>query len=430
MNESKTLNEVIIVNSSLGNLINLNANEIFSEFKELVSSTNAEIIDEFNFHQNTINAKYFIGKGKLEEIKNTLIQHNCSLVIFNHDLSPSQERNIESFLNSRVLDRTGLILDIFARRASSHIGKMQVELAQLSHLSTRLVRGWSHLERQKGGIGLRGPGETQLETDRRLVSNRIKSIKKRLIKSHQQKNLNRYSRKKGRNHIVGIVGYTNAGKTTLFNQLTGSNEFEADKMFATLDTVTRKNLTPGSESIIYIDTVGFISDLPTSLIESFKATLDDLKSADLLLHVVDINDRAFENKVFEVNKILVDIGAEDIPQIFVKNKVDLVEKIDFEINNVVNSVNVSAKEGIGIELLKDLVSSHANRGLFKGKLFIDFKNPNIRAKCFKTAKIIKEISTNTGWEIELIIGNYDLKKLLNSDDIKIINSEEYLQEKL
>ena len=430
MNESKILNEVIIVNSSLGNLINLNANEIFSEFKELVSSTSAEIIDEFNFHQKTINAKYFIGKGKLEEIKNTLIQNNCSLVIFNHDLSPSQERNIESFLNSRVLDRTGLILDIFARRASSHIGKMQVELAQLSHLSTRLVRGWSHLERQKGGIGLRGPGETQLETDRRLVSNRIKSIKKRLIKSHQQKNLNRYSRKKGRNHIVGIVGYTNAGKTTLFNQLTGSNEFEADKMFATLDTVTRKNLTPGSESIIYIDTVGFISDLPTSLIESFKATLDDLKSADLLLHVVDVNDRAFENKIFEVNKTLVDIGAENIPQIFVKNKVDLVEKIDFEINNIVNSVNVSAKEGIGIELLKDLVSSHANRGLFKGKLFIDFKNPNIRAKCFKTAKIIKEISTNTGWEIELIIGNYDLKKLLNSDDIKIINSEEYLQEKL
>ncbi len=430
MNESKTLNEVIIVNSSLGNLINLNANEIFSEFKELVSSTNAEIIDEFNFHQKTINAKYFIGKGKLEEIKNTLIQHNCSLVIFNHDLSPSQERNLESFLNSRVLDRTGLILDIFARRASSHIGKMQVELAQLSHLSTRLVRGWSHLERQKGGIGLRGPGETQLETDRRLISNRIKGIKKRLIKSHQQKNLNRYSRKKGRNHIVGIVGYTNAGKTTLFNQLTGSNEFEADKMFATLDTVTRKNLTPGSESIIYIDTVGFISDLPTSLIESFKATLDDLKSADLLLHVVDINDRAFENKVFEVNKILVDIGAEDIPQIFVKNKVDLAKNIDFKINNVVNSVNVSAKEGIGIELLKDLVSNHANRGLFKGKLFINFKNPNIRAKCFKTAKIIKEISTNTGWEIELIIGNYDLKKLLNSDDIKIINSEEYLQEKL
>ena len=430
MNESKILNEVIIVNSSLGNLINLNANEIFSEFKELVSSTSAEIIDEFNFHQKTINAKYFIGKGKLEEIKNTLIQNNCSLVIVNHDLSPSQERNIESFLNSRVLDRTGLILDIFARRASSHIGKMQVELAQLSHLSTRLVRGWSHLERQKGGIGLRGPGETQLETDRRLVSNRIKSIKKRLIKSHQQKNLNRYSRKKGRNHIVGIVGYTNAGKTTLFNQLTGSNEFEADKMFATLDTVTRKNLSPGSESIIYIDTVGFISDLPTSLIESFKATLDDLKSADLLLHVVDVNDRAFENKIFEVNKTLVDIGAENIPQIFVKNKVDLVEKIDFEINNVVNSVNVSAKEGIGIELLKDLVSSHANRGLFKGKLFIDFENPNIRAKCFKTAKIIKEISTNSGWEIELIIGNYDLKKLLISDGIKIINSEEYLQEKL
>ena len=190
-------------------------------------------------------------------------------------------------------------------------------------MSTRLVRGWSHLERQKGGIGLRGPGETQLETDRRLISQRIKN-KKRLEKSHQQKNLNRYARKKGRNHIVGIVGYTNAGKTTLFNGLTGSREFQADKLFATLDTVTRKNLVPGSDSIIYTDTVGFISNLPTSLIESFKATLDDLKSADLLLHVVDVSDRNFKNKIYEVNKILTEINAEKIPQILVKIKLILM----------------------------------------------------------------------------------------------------------
>ena len=311
-------NRVVIVNSSFGNLIDISMDEVFHEFRELVLSSDAEILFEFNFNQKVVNAKHFIGKGKLEEIKRIIDLNKIELIIFNHNLSPSQERNIESFLKTRVLDRTGLILDIFAKRAFSHIGKLQVELAQLTHLSTRLVRGWSHLERQKGGIGLRGPGETQLETDRRLISQRIKYIKKRLEKSHQQKNLNRYARKKGRNHIVGIVGYTNAGKTTLFNSLTGSREFQADKLFATLDTVTRKNLVPGSDSIIYTDTVGFISNLPTSLIESFKATLDDLKSADLLLHVVDVSDRNFKNKIYEVNKILTEINAEKIPQILGK----------------------------------------------------------------------------------------------------------------
>ena len=194
-------NKVIIVNSSFGNLVDFSKGEVFKEFKELVLSSEAEIIQEFNFNQKIVNAKYFIGRGKLEEIKEVIDKKKINLVIFNHNLSPSQERNIESFLKIRVLDRTGLILDIFARRAFSHIGKLQVELAQLTHLSTRLVRGWSHLERQKGGIGLRGPGETQLETDRRLISQRIKNIRKRLEKSHQQKNLNRYARKKGRNHI-------------------------------------------------------------------------------------------------------------------------------------------------------------------------------------------------------------------------------------
>ena len=203
-------NRVVIVNSSFGNLIDISMDEVFHEFRELVLSSDAEILFEFNFNQKVVNAKHFIGKGKLEEIKRIIDLNKIELIIFNHNLSPSQERNIESFLKTRVLDRTGLILDIFAKRAFSHIGKLQVELAQLTHLSTRLVRGWSHLERQKGGIGLRGPGETQLETDRRLISQRIKNIKKRLEKSHQQKNLNRYARKKGRNHIVGIVGYTNA----------------------------------------------------------------------------------------------------------------------------------------------------------------------------------------------------------------------------
>ncbi len=423
-------NKVIIVNSSFGNLVDFSKGEVFNEFKELVLSSEAEIIQEFNFNQKIVNAKYFIGRGKLEEIKEVIDKKKINLVIFNHNLSPSQERNIESFLKIRVLDRTGLILDIFARRAFSHIGKLQVELAQLTHLSTRLVRGWSHLERQKGGIGLRGPGETQLETDRRLISQRIKNIRKRLEKSHQQKNLNRYARKKGRNHIVGIVGYTNAGKTTLFNNLTGSKEFEADKLFATLDTVTRRNLVPGSESIIYVDTVGFISDLPTSLIESFKATLDDLKSADLLLHVVDVSDKNFKNKIHEVNKILSDIKAESIPQILVRNKIDIKDFDENEVTNPFDSVAVSAKEGIGMETLKDLVSNHANRGLFKGKLFINFTNSKLRSECYRKAKIFGDEEVNDGWLISLTIGNNDLKNILSFDGVKIIESDFYLNKKI
>ena len=423
-------NRVVIVNSSFGNLIDISMDEVFQEFRELVLSSDAEILFEFNFNQKVVNAKHFIGRGKLEEIKRIIDLNKIELIIFNHNLSPSQERNIESFLKTRVLDRTGLILDIFAKRAFSHIGKLQVELAQLTHLSTRLVRGWSHLERQKGGIGLRGPGETQLETDRRLISQRIKNIKKRLEKSHQQKNLNRYARKKGRNHIVGIVGYTNAGKTTLFNGLTGSREFQADKLFATLDTVTRKNLVPGSDSIIYTDTVGFISNLPTSLIESFKATLDDLKSADLLLHVVDVSDRNFKNKIYEVNKILTEINAEKIPQILVKNKIDINDFDQNEVINPVNSVSVSAKEGIGIEMLKDLVSNHANRGLFKGKLLINFNYSKVRSECYRKAKIINDEETNDGWVLTLTIGNYDLKDILSHQGIEIIDSNSYFEKEI
>ena len=423
-------NRVVIVNSSFGNLIDISTDEVFHEFRELVLSSDAEILFEFNFNQKVVNATHFIGRGKLEEIKKIIDLNKIELIIFNHNLSPSQERNIESYLKTRVLDRTGLILDIFAKRAFSHIGKLQVELAQLTHLSTRLVRGWSHLERQKGGIGLRGPGETQLETDRRLISQRMKNIRKRLEKSHQQKNLNRYARKKGRNHIVGIVGYTNAGKTTLFNGLTGSREFQADKLFATLDTVTRKNLVPGSDSIIYTDTVGFISNLPTSLIESFKATLDDLKSADLLLHVVDVSDRNFKNKIFEVNKILNEINAEKIPQILVKNKIDINDFDQNEVINPINSVSVSAKEGIGIEMLKDLVSNHANRGLFKGKLLINFKNSKVRSECYRKAKIINDEETNDGWVLTLTIGNYDLKNILSHQGIEIIDSNSYFEKEI
>ena len=252
-------------------------------------------------------------------------------MIINHELSASQTRNLEKFFNIRVIDKTELILDIFATRATSHIGKLQVELAQLKHLSTRLIRGWTHLERQKGGIGLRGPGETQLETDRRLINKRIKRLNMRLHKSHKQREINRYSRKKSRNKLVALVGYTNAGKTTLFNKLTDSSKLAEDKLFATLDSVTRKNINPKYGPILFSDTVGFISDLPTQLIQSFKATLDELKTADLLLHVVDANDHDYKSKMYEVNKILTDIGVMDIPQIIVNNKCDLINKTKLDV---------------------------------------------------------------------------------------------------
>ena len=246
----------------------------FDEFQELVNSAGAEIVDKSISKQNKPSISHFINKGKLEEIKNKVRQTKADLAIVNHQLSASQARNLELYLKIRVIDKTELILDIFASRATTHIGKLQVELAQLNHLSTRLIRGWTHLERQKGGIGLRGPGETQLETDRRLIGHRIKRLKSRLDKAHKQKQLNSYSRKKSRNKLVALVGYTNAGKTTLFNSLTNSKQQAEDKLFATLDSVTRKNIDPELGPILFSDTVGFISQLPTQLVESFKATLD------------------------------------------------------------------------------------------------------------------------------------------------------------
>ena len=244
----------------------------YEEFRELVNSAGAEIVDKSFSKQSKPSISHFINKGKLEEIKNKVQHTKVDLAIVNHQLSASQARNLELYLKIRVIDKTELILDIFASRATTHIGKLQVELAQLNHLSTRLIRGWTHLERQKGGIGLRGPGETQLETDRRLIGHRIKRLKSRLDKAHKQKQLNSYSRKKSRNKLVALVGYTNAGKTTLFNSLTNSNQQAEDKLFATLDSVTRKNIDPELGPILFSDTVGFISQLPTQLVESFEAT--------------------------------------------------------------------------------------------------------------------------------------------------------------
>jgi GTPase len=290
-----------------------------------------------------------------------------SLVAFNHDLSPSQQRNLERFLQAKVLDRTGLILDIFAQRAKSHEGKLQVELAQQEHLSTRLVRGWTHLERQKGGIGVRGgPGEKQLELDKRMIGVRVKQLREKLAKLKQQRGMQRKSRKRSNTMTVSLVGYTNAGKSTLFNRLTQSGVYAADQLFATLDTTSRKmylgeDYHSGGGTLVISDTVGFIKHLPTTLIEAFGATLEEAAQADLLLHVVDVASTNRDSQVTQVNKVLHEIGASQVPQILVLNQIDRQDNVagcERDEYGRIYQVRVSAKTGAGIEFIKQALLEH------------------------------------------------------------------------
>ena len=398
----------------------------FDEFKELVLSSGAEISDEDFSKQAKPTSGLFITKGKAERIKDSLEQTESELVIFNHDLTPSQERNLENIFEARVLDRTGLILDIFAERASSHIGKLQVELAQLSHLSTRLVRGWSHLERQKGGIGLRGPGETQLETDRRLINQRIKNIKNKLSKSHKQREINRYSRKKSNKTLVALVGYTNAGKTTLFNLLTESQLYVANKLFATLDSVTRKNSVSGLEDVLFSDTVGFISDLPTELIESFKATLDELKSADILVHVVDISDPDFIYKTEQVLLILKELGISNIPCIRVNNKSDKVDidEISEGTSNNNNEVWVSALKNTGMENLVNSIQFNRKKFMIKEWIELQPNQGKIRSKLYSLGRVLEETTSERGLiQLQLEIDKNELNSLISNKGIDLKNNK-------
>ena len=400
------------------NLDNFKSNE----FIELVRSSGLKIEDHFFSNQNTISVSHFLTKGKMEELKTLATEKNIKLVVLDCELSPSQERNLEKSLHARVLDRTGLILDIFASRAESDIGKLQVELAQLSFLSTRLVRGWSHLERQKGGIGLRGPGETQLETDRRLINGRIKQLKKRLNKQHNQKNLNRYSRKKGTNKLVGLVGYTNAGKTSLFNVLTKSSLDVADKLFATLDTTTRKAnfKSKAFNTILFSDTVGFISNLPTNLIESFKATLDDLTSADLLIHVIDAADLNIDFKIHQVDSILDDLGVAEIPQIRALNKIDLTNEPCTQLdNNLYPQLKISTKSGEGINKLKKEISETLFGEVMAGWVHFLPIHAAIRSKLFDSGCIIEEkIDENGCYQSFIEISQNMLKQLEDLENFK------------
>jgi GTP-binding protein HflX len=376
-----------------------------NEFIELAKSSGLKVEHHFFSKQNFVAASHFLSKGKADELKYIVESENIKLVVLDCELSPSQERNLEKLLCARVLDRTGLILDIFAARAQSDIGKLQVELAQLSFLSTRLVRGWSHLERQKGGIGLRGPGETQLETDRRLISNRIKQLKKKLDKQHNQKNLNRYSRKKGNNKLVALVGYTNAGKTSLFNLLTKGGLDAEDKLFATLDTTTRRSNFKFQtfETVLFSDTVGFISNLPTKLVESFKATLDDLASADLLIHVIDAADSNRDIKTKEVDLILDELGVNSMPQIRALNKIDLIKNEEiWPANNLHPEIKISSETGEGLEELKNKVSECLFGNLLHGWVQFSPVQASVRSKLFDSGCIIEEKLDSNGQHQSLV----------------------------
>tara|TARA_Y100000994_G_scaffold248380_1_gene256018 strand:+ start:555 stop:1853 length:1299 start_codon:yes stop_codon:yes gene_type:complete len=390
-----------LLRSNQGDLDQFNS----SEFIELARSSGLKVEYHIFSKQNFVSASHFLTKGKADELKDIVESENIKLVVLDCELSPSQERNLEKLLCARVLDRTGLILDIFAARAQSDIGKLQVELAQLSFLSTRLVRGWSHLERQKGGIGLRGPGETQLETDRRLIGNRIKQLKKKLDKQHNQKNLNRYSRRKSSNKLVALVGYTNAGKTSLFNLLTKGGLQAEDKLFATLDTTTRRaNFKFKTlQTVLFSDTVGFISNLPTKLVESFKATLDDLSSADLLIHVIDAADLNRDYKIKEVNLILDELGINSIPQIRALNKIDLIESEDiWPTNNLYPEIKISSETGEGLEELRNVISESLFGSLLCGWVQFSPIQASVRSRLFDSGCILEEKMDSNGQHQSLV----------------------------
>lgn len=387
-----------------------------SEFQELAASAGADVVDVVTTKRSTPDAKYFIGSGKAQELQLAAQANSVKLILVNHELSPSQERNLEKLCQARVLDRTGLILDIFAQRAHSFAGKLQVELAQLQHLSTRLVRGWTHLERQKGGIGLRGPGETQLETDRRLLRDRIKYIKKRLEKVRKHRNLSRRSRKRATIPTVSLVGYTNAGKSTLFNALANSGVYVADQLFATLDPTLRRLDIPRVGKIILADTVGFVSYLPHDLIEAFHATLEEVAEADLLLHVIDAGNENRAEVIDQVDAVLAEIGANDIPQIKVYNKIDTLEHVHPRLarndNGQIDAVWLSALTGQGVPLLATTFAEVFAGGEFECCVELKVNEARLRASLFEHNLVLSETPLPAGgWQLVLRINQRDFQHL-------------------
>ncbi|MCP5325366.1 MAG: GTPase HflX [Oceanospirillaceae bacterium] len=392
------------------------------EFFELVRSAGGNPVALIKGTRSRPDAKTFVGKGKLEEIREAVQTHGADLVLFNHALTPSQERNVERAIECRVLDRTGLILDIFAQRARTHEGKLQVELAQLQHQATRLVRGWTHLERQGGGIGLRGPGETQLETDRRLLGDRVSLLERRLRKVEGQREQGRRARKRSSIQTVSLVGYTNAGKSTLFNALTKAAVYAADQLFATLDPTMRRVQVQGMGEVVLADTVGFIRHLPHKLVNAFKATLQETQEADLLLHVVDTHDNERAANMQQVEVVLAEIDALEKPILQVFNKIDLMPgvepRIDRDENGLPWRVWVSAKDNLGFDLLLQAISERLANSLFVDEIQIAPHEGQLRALLYAQNAVLNERIDDEGrMMLEVRIELADFKKILHKASV-------------
>ena len=387
------------------------------ELEELALSAGADPIEMLTGSRSKPSPKYFIGSGKLDELKQLVHQHEATLVIFNHAMSPAQERNVETELECRVLDRTGLILDIFAQRARTHEGKLQVELARLEHMSPRLVRGWTHLDREKGGIGLRGPGEKQLETDRRLLRERVKTIHKRLQKVRTQREQGRKARARAEIATLALVGYTNAGKSSIFNKITEAGVYAADQLFATLDPTLRKIELADVGTAILVDTVGFIRHLPHKLVESFRATLQETIEATLLLHVIDCFDEERTKHIVEVDTVLTDIGASDVPVLQIYNKIDMLEgqrpRIDYDSQGLPVRVWLSAVSGEGLDLMFKAITQLLSEDLIIEVIKVAPQFGELRSLLFAKGAVVSEsIEENGDMLLNVRVQRKDLLQML------------------